>query len=139
MKTFVPGAIASAADVNANFNELAARWQITTAQVVMNSLWSILAPTGQVQTVGPIHTLDLYCKRTGPDAPVTNDQNIPLCTIPAGVALPSYWAQIGTIHGMGVSLRLVLAGDLREVRAIVDMPFTVKNNWAMAGRAVWFA
>lgn len=142
MKTFTPGEILTAEDLNAQFNEMMRFLTPTTAQAaVFDGGWKWAGRGGKITTLGALHIIELEIIRGAFDFD-RNASEVDLCTIPSSVPVPNTsgntWAPIGMVAGMDAyPMALILAG--RTVKIRVDHATHFTQNWRFYGQGAWIA
>lgn len=142
MKTFIAGQIASAADVNSNFEELSrgiARLTTPTRRELKHEpKWESFDGFGGMTSLGALHTVSLIVRWT-PSAFWTEvGQHFPILYVPEGVPTPEDWATLGTIHAGAYATPLVYRADKRSISVFPTTKFTWPANWCY-GSALWIA
>ena len=142
MKTFTPGEILTAEDLNAQFNEVTRLLTPTTAQApVFDGGWKWGGRGGKITSAGALHIIEIEIIRAAFDFDRSNSE-IDICTIPSSVPVPNTaaaaWAPIGMVGGMdSYPMTLVLAG--RTVKIRVDHQTHFTQNWRFYGQGTWIA
>lgn len=140
MKTLIPGTIADAADVNANFNELAKH--IDDTQTVHTHACTTYAgwqSVGNIKSVGPIHVAPVTAKRTSGAFSTSDVASFSILTIPTDCPAPSADACVGSITFGGYTSPLYYEASSRRLVVKAQATFTVDLNMTGHGLAVWVA
>lgn len=140
MKTFTPGEILTAEDLNAQFSELTRTLTPTTAQApVFDGGWKWDGRGGTIATIGALHIIEVEIIRAAFDFDRANSE-VDICTIPSSVPVPTSnaWTPIGMVAGMvAYPMALILVG--RTVKIRVDHQTHFTQNWRFYGQGVWIA
>ena len=142
MKTFTPGEILTAEDLNAQFNEITRMFTPTSAQApVFDGGWKWSGRGGKITNFGALHIIELEIVRAAFDFDRSSSE-VDLCTIPADIPVPSVntnqWVPIGTVAGMDAyPMVLLLMG--RTVKIRVDHQTHFTQNWRFYGQGMWIA
>lgn len=142
MKTFTPGEILTAEDLNAQFAELTRTLTPTTAQApVFDGGWKWDGHGGKITTLGALHIIELEIIRTAFSFDRSASE-VDICTIPSTVPVPNTpgnaWTPIGMVAGMdSYPMAVVLAG--RTVKIRVDHATRFTQTWRFYGQGVWIA
>lgn len=143
MKTFIAGEIASAADVNANFSELAEKTNTaltpTTTPIIPESGWLLDASSGQVITVGATHTIPITVRRTADTFTTQVGAAFKLASVPANVQAPATdWTVVGSITCDAYTHPLVYRTATRTIQVVPTATAPWSGSWAY-GLATWIA
>ena len=140
MKTFTPGEILTAEDLNAQFSELTRTLTPTTVQApVFDGGWKWDGRGGTIATLGALHIIEVEIIRAAFDFDRANSE-VDICTIPSSVPVPTSnaWTPIGMVAGMDAyPMALILVG--RTVKIRVDHQTHFTQNWRFYGQGVWIA
>lgn len=142
MKTFTPGEILTAEDLNAQFAELTRTLTPTTAQApVFDGGWKWDGRGGKITTLGALHIIEVEIVRAAFDFDRANSE-VDICTIPSSVPVPdasgSKWVPIGMLAGMDAyPMALILVG--RTVKIRVDHQTHFTKDWRFYGQGTWIA
>lgn len=138
MKTFTPGEILTAEDLNSQFSELA---RVDTATLpVFDGAWRHEVDSGLVRSANGTHYLNISLVRTGSSFHMNGNSIIDIMRINNLVKVPSTreWVICGTIFGPGIwPMPVFLNNGL--VRIFVPGPVDIQNNGAYRGFASWVA
>jgi len=143
VKTFIAGEIASAADVNANFNELATAIKTittpTTAVLAAEAGWAFDTSSGTVITAGAVHTIPLTIKRTAGAFTTQVGGTFNLASVPANVQVPDKdWTVVGSISCDGYQHPLVYRTATRSIQVVPTAAASWSGAWCY-GLATWIA
>lgn len=142
MKTFIPGQIASAKDVNDNFAELTNKINtstaITTETLTAHAGWALTAPS-TVRTSGKTHTVSLNIKRTASGFTSSPETPFLLVVLPTTVPAPQDGEIIGVIQFGAYSAPLKYAANGRFITCHPTAAFAVTQNGIGLGPATWIA
>lgn len=140
MKTFTPGEILTAEDLNAQFAELTRTLTPTTAQApVFDGGWKWDGQGGKIITLGSLHIIEVEIIRAAFDFDRANSE-VDICTIPSSVPVPTSnaWTPIGMVAGMvAYPMALILVG--RTVKIRVDHQTHFTKDWRFYGQGIWIA
>lgn len=138
MKTFTPGEILTAEDLNAQFTELS---RVDTATLpVYDGAWRHEGDSGLVRSANGAHYLNISLVRTGSSFHMNGNSIIDIMRINNLVKVPSTreWVICGSIFGPGIwPMPVFLNNGL--VRVFVPGPVDIQNNGAYRGFASWVA
>lgn len=138
MKTFTPGEILTAEDLNAQFAELA---RVDTATLpVFDGAWRHEGDSGLVRSANGAHYLNISLVRTGSSFHMNGNSIIDIMRVNNLVKVPNTreWVICGTIFGPGIwPMPVFLNNGL--VRVSVPGPVDIQNNGAYRGFASWVA
>lgn len=138
MKTFTPGEILTAEDLNAQFTELS-RVDLATLPVFDNA-WRHDGGSGEVRSANGSHHLSISLVRTGSSFHMDGNSIIDIMRVNNLVKVPSTreWVMCGSIFGPGIwPMPVFLHNGL--VRVFVPGPVDIQNNGAYRGFASWVA
>lgn len=138
MKTFTPGEILTAEDLNAQFTELS-RVDLATLPV-FDGAWRHDGGSGEVRTANGVHHLSISLVRTGSSFHMDGNSIIDIMRINNLVKVPSTreWVMCGSFFGPGIwPMPVFLNNGL--VRVFVPGPVDIQNNGAYRGFASWVA
>ena len=138
MKTFTPGEILTAEDLNAQFTELS-RVDLATLPVFDNA-WRHDGGSGEVRSANGSHHLSISLVRTGSSFHMDSNSIIDIMRVNNLVKVPSTreWVICGSIFGPGIwPMPVFLHNGL--VRVFVPGPVDIQNNGAYRGFASWVA
>ncbi len=138
MKTFTPGEILTAEDLNAQFTELS-RVDLATLPVFDNA-WRHDGGSGEVRSANGSHHLSISLVRTGSSFHMDGNSIIDIMRVNNLVKVPSTreWVICGSIFGPGIwPMPVFLHNGL--VRVFVPGPVDIQNNGAYRGFASWVA
>lgn len=138
MKTFTPGEILTAEDLNAQFTELS-RVDLATLPV-FDGGWKHDGGSGEVRSANGSHHLSISLVRTGSSFHMDGNSIIDIMRINNLVKVPSTreWVICGSIFGPGIwPMPVFLHNGL--VRVFVPGPVDIQNNGAYRGFASWVA
>lgn len=140
MKTLIPGTIADAADVNANFNELAKRIDdtqtVTTHTAATYVGWQSV---GNINSMGPIHVAGVTAKRTSEAFSTSSVSSFTILTVPGDCPAPSSDTCVGSITFGGYTSPLYYEASSRRLVVKAQANFNVGQNMTGHGLAVWVA
>lgn len=142
MKTFTPGEILTAEDLNSQFSELTRALTPTTAQTpVFDGGWKWNGRGGKITTLGALHIIEVEIIRAAFDFDRTNSE-VDICKIPSSVPVPdasgTTWVPIGMLAGMDAyPMVLILVG--RTVKIRVDHQTHFTQGWRFYGQGTWIA
>nr|WP_300339906.1 hypothetical protein [Actinomyces sp.] len=136
MKTFVPGQIASAKDVNDNFAELAALTRPVEKTLRIEPKWAAYGGSVRLLSIGALHTVSLTVRWTPSAFNARLGEHFPICYLPDDVPAPADWYALGTIHAGAYATPLVYRADTRSIRAFPTASFSWDTNWCY-GTATW--
>lgn len=142
MKTFTPGEILTAEDLNAQFTEITNSFAPNDAQAtVFDGGWKWDGRGGKITTLAALHIIELEIIRAAFDFD-RNSSEVDLCTIPASVPVPDpsgkKWIPIGMVAGMDAyPMAVLLVG--RTVKIRVDHQTRFTQNWRFYGQGMWIA
>lgn len=138
MKTFTPGEILTAEDLNAQFSELA---RVDTATLpVFDGAWRHAGDSGIVRTANKTHHLTISLVRTGSSFHMEANSIIDIMRVNSLVTVPSTreWVLCGTIFGPSIwPMPVFLNSGL--VRVFVPGPVDIQQNGEYRGYASWVA
>ena len=138
MKTFTPGEILTAEDLNSQFTELS---RVDTATLpVYDGAWRHEGDSGLVHSANGAHYLNISLVRTGSGFHMNGNSIIDIMRINNLVKVPSTreWVICGSIFGPGIwPMPVFLNNGL--VRVFVPGPVDIQNNGAYRGFASWVA
>lgn len=138
MKTFTPGEILTAEDLNSQFTELS---RVDTATLpVYDGAWRHEGDSGLVRSANGAHYLNISLVRTGSSFHMNGNSIIDIMRINNLVKVPSTreWVICGSIFGPGIwPMPVFLNNGL--VRVFVPGPVDIQNNGAYRGFASWVA
>ena len=138
MKTFTPGEILTAEDLNSQFAELARVDTVTLP--VFDGAWRHDGDSGLVRSANGAHYLNISLVRTGSSFHMDGNSIIDIMRLNNLVKVPSTreWVICGTIFGPGIwPMPVFLNNGL--VRIFVPGPVDIQNNGAYRGFASWVA
>lgn len=138
MKTFTPGEILTAEDLNSQFTELARVDTVTLP--VFDGAWRHDGDSGLVRSANGAHYLNISLVRTGSSFHMDGNSIIDIMRLNNLVKVPSTreWVICGTIFGPGIwPMPVFLNNGL--VRIFVPGPVDIQNNGAYRGFASWVA
>lgn len=138
MKTFTPGEILTAEDLNAQFTELS-RVETVTLPTFDNA-WKHDGGSGEVRSANGSHHLSISLVRTGSSFHMEGNSLIDIMRVNGLVKVPSTreWVICGSIFGPGIwPMPVFLHNGL--VRVFVPGPVDIQNNGAYRGFASWVA
>lgn len=140
MKTFTPGEILTAEDLNAQFSELTRTLTPTTVQApVFDGGWKWGGQAGKITSLGALHIIEVEIIRAAFDFDRANSE-VDICTIPSSVPVPTSnaWTPIGMVAGMeAYPMALILVG--RTVKIRVDHQTHFTKDWRFYGQGTWIA
>lgn len=138
MKTFTPGEILTAEDLNAQFSELA---RIDTATLpVFDGAWRHTGDSGIVRTANKTHHLTISLVRSGSSFHMEANSIIDIMRVDNLVKVPSTreWTVCGSIFGPSIwPMPVFLNSGL--VRVFVPGPVDIQQNGEYRGYASWVA
>lgn len=138
MKTFTPGEILTAEDLNSQFTELS---RVDTATLpVYDGAWRHEGDSGLVRSANGTHYLNISLVRTGSSFHMNGNSIIDIMRINNLVKVPSTreWVICGSIFGPDIwPMPVFLNNGL--VRVFVPGPVDIQNNGAYRGFASWVA
>ena len=138
MKTFTPGEILTAEDLNAQFSELA---RVDTATLpVFDGAWRHAGDSGLVRTANKTHHLTISLVRTGSSFRMEANSIIDSLRVNNLVTVPSTreWVVCGSIFGPSIwPMPVFLNSGL--VRVFVPGPVDIQQNGEYRGYASWVA
>lgn len=138
MKTFTPGEILTAEDLNSQFTELA---RVDTATLpVFDGAWRHEGDSGLVCSANGAHYLNISLVRTGSSFHMNGNSIIDIMRVNNLVKVPNTreWVICGSIFGPGIwPMPVFLNNGL--VRVFVPGPVDIQNNGAYRGFASWVA
>lgn len=138
MKTFTPGEILTAEDLNAQFAELARVDTVTLP--VFDGAWRHDGVSGEVRSANGAHHLSISLVRTGSSFHMDGNSIIDIMRVNNLVKVPSTreWVICGSIFGPGIwPMPVFLNNGL--VRVFCPGPVDIQNNGAYRGFASWVA
>lgn len=138
MKTFTPGEILTAEDLNAQFTELS---RVTTATLpVYDGAWRHDGDGGLVRSANGAHYLNISLVRTGSSFHMNAGQMIDIMRTNNLVTVPSTreWVICGTLFGPDMWPMPVLINN-GVVRVFCPGPVDIKQNGSYRGFASWVA
>lgn len=138
MKTFTPGEILTAEDLNAQFAELS-RVETVTLPTFDNA-WRHDGDSGEVRSANGAHYLSISLVRTGSGFHMDGNNIIDIMRVNNLVKVPSTreWVICGSIFGPGIwPMPVFLNNGL--VRVFCPGPVDIQNNGAYRGFASWVA
>ena len=138
MKTFTPGEILTAEDLNSQFAELSRADTVTLP--VFDGAWRHDGDSGLVRSANGAHYLNISLVRTGSSFHMDGNSIIDIMRVNNLVKVPSTreWVICGTIFGPGIwPMPVFLNNGL--VRVFVPGPVDIQNNGAYRGFASWVA
>lgn len=139
MKTFIPGQIASAKDVNDNFAEVLAGQTVTTKTLRLHTSWSSYGGGPNAQSIGALHLVPLIVKWDPYAFDAKTGVDFPILYIPEDMPAPAAdWTPMGTIHAGAYATPLVYRSSDRSIRAYPTANFKWPLNWSY-GTAIWIA
>ena len=142
MKTFTPGEILTAEDLNAQFTEITNSFAPNYAQAtVFDGGWKWGGRGGKISSIGSLHIIEIEVVRNAFDFDRASSE-IDICTIPSSVPVPNasgnIWVPIGMVAGMDAyPMALILVG--RTVKIRVDHQTHFTQNWRFYGQGMWIA
>lgn len=138
MKTFTPGEILTAEDLNSQFTELARVDTVTLP--VFDGAWRHDGVSGEVRSANGAHHLSISLVRTGSSFHMDGNSIIDIMRVNNLVKVPSTreWVICGSIFGPGIwPMPVFLNNGL--VRVFCPGPVDIQNNGAYRGFASWVA
>lgn len=138
MKTFTPGEILTAEDLNAQFSEISRVDTVTLP--TFDNAWRHDGGSGEVRSANGAHHLSISLVRTGSSFHMDGNSIIDIMRVNNLVKVPSTreWVVCGSFFGPGIwPMPVFLNNGL--VRVFVPGPVDIQNNGAYRGFASWVA